>query len=50
MKKFYLNVNNRELQSKVVTERIILLETSMGNLCENFGKIARKVFCSNEIK
>ena len=32
----------RELQSKVITERILLLETSMGNLCETFGKIARK--------
>lgn len=30
------------MQSKVITERILLLETSMGNLCENFGKIARK--------
>ena len=26
----------------MITERIDLLETCMGNLCENFGKIARK--------
>lgn len=31
-----------ESQSKVIKERIDLLETCMGNLCENFGKIARK--------
>ena len=30
------------MQSKVITERIQLLETSMGNLCDTFGKIARK--------
>lgn len=31
-----------ESQSKVIKERIDLLETCMGNFCENFGKIARK--------
>ena len=31
-----------ELQSKYINERILLLETCMGNLCETFGKIARK--------
>lgn len=37
-----LNSLYSESQSKVITERIDLLETCMGNLCENFGKIARK--------
>ena len=31
-----------ELQSKVISERINLLETCMENLCETFGKVARK--------
>ncbi len=26
----------------MITERILLLETCMGNLCDVFGKIARK--------
>ncbi len=30
------------MQSKVITERIDLLENCLGNLCDNFGKIARK--------
>ena len=38
LRKFF----KRELQSKVITERIDLLETCMGSLCEIFGKIARK--------
>lgn len=37
-----LNSLLSESQSKVIKERIDLLETCMGNLCENFGKIARK--------
>ena len=31
-----------EPQSKFITDRINLLEQSMGNLCDSFGKIARK--------
>lgn len=37
-----LNSLLSESQSKVIKERIDLLEGCMGNLCENFGKIARK--------
>lgn len=37
-----LNCISSESQAKVINERIDLLEASMGNLCENFGKIARK--------
>lgn len=33
---------HHELQSKVINDRISLLESSMGSLCDNFGKIARK--------
>ncbi len=39
--KYYFNIWS-ELQSKVITDRIQLLEISMGNLCETFGKISRK--------
>lgn len=33
---------HNESQSKVINDRIALLETTMGGLCDTFGKIARK--------